>query len=220
MSRVPAGVAVSAAAGYAALQFLGRRAGSTVAERAPSCRGISWSPTPHCHQSRHHHCCAGGRHLAVAHTDGLAPRRLLHPRLGRSVPVSQQLPSLATLDPQLVCDLEIGDTIPDGPPGTAEFVVAEVRRPYVLVLKSTTHVPPGWEAYGAAITWTWCVHLTSLDDGVRTRVHLRVRGQMSPWWFAALYVATVVPADFIMATGMLRGLRSRAEGKINPIRGE
>jgi hypothetical protein len=34
---------------------------------------------------------------------------------------------------------------------------------------------------------------------------------MSPRWFAALYVATIVPADFVMARGMLRGLRDRAQ---------
>lgn len=43
------------------------------------------------------------------------------------------------------------------------------------------------------------------------RLHLRVRGRMSPPWFAALYVATIVPSDLVMALGMLRGLRRRVE---------
>jgi hypothetical protein len=34
---------------------------------------------------------------------------------------------------------------------------------------------------------------------------------MTPAWFAALYLATIVPADHVMATGMLRGIRSRVE---------
>jgi hypothetical protein len=34
--------------------------------------------------------------------------------------------SLDALDPALVRDLRVGDVIPDGPPGTAEYVVAEV----------------------------------------------------------------------------------------------
>lgn len=40
---------------------------------------------------------------------------------------------------------------------------------------------------------------------------VRARGRMSPWWFAACYLATIPPADLVMARGMLRGLRTRAE---------
>ena len=54
----------------------------------------------------------------------------------------QNWPSLNHLDPVLQRDLKVGDTIPDGPPGTAEFVVAEVDAPHTLVLHSTTHLPP------------------------------------------------------------------------------
>jgi hypothetical protein len=39
---------------------------------------------------------------------------------------------------------------------------------------------------------------------------------MSPSWFAALYLATIVPADHVMATGMLHGLRSRVEAAPAP----
>jgi hypothetical protein len=120
--------------------------------------------------------------------------------------------SLDRIDPRLQRDLAPGDVIPDGPPGTAEYVVVQAEEPRVLVLRSTTHVPPGWgERYGAAIDWTWCLQLRSTYDG-RTRLHLRVRGRMSPGWFAALYLATIRPADYVMATGMLRGIRQRAEG--------
>jgi hypothetical protein len=38
-----------------------------------------------------------------------------------------------------------------------------------------------------------------------------VRGRAAPWWLAAAYIAAIVPADFVMATGMLRGLKRRAE---------
>ena len=55
---------------------------------------------------------------------------------------------------------------------------------------------------------TWSFLLADVADG-STRVHLRVRGRMSPCWFAALYRATIVPADFVMGMGMLRGLRRR-----------
>lgn len=51
-------------------------------------------------------------------------------------------------------------------------------------------------------------HLLPAD---RTRLHVRVRGRAAPWWLAAAYIAAIIPADFIMATGMLRGLKHRAE---------
>lgn len=120
-------------------------------------------------------------------------------------------PSLDVLDPDLLRDLAVGDTIPDGPPGTAWYVVEEAARPSALVLHSTTHVPPAWrDKFGAAVDWTRSFHLTRLPDD-RTRLHVRVRGRAAPRWLAAAYIAAIIPADFIMATGMLRGLKQRAE---------
>jgi hypothetical protein len=43
--------------------------------------------------------------------------------------------------PRLQRPLQVGDRIPDGPPGTAWSVVQHVERPHLLVLHSTTHVP-------------------------------------------------------------------------------
>ncbi len=101
-------------------------------------------------------------------------------------------PSLDVLDPTLVRDLAVGDTIPDG--------------------------PHGWDARGARIVWTWCLRLAPQADG-STRVHLRVRGRMAPWWFAALYLAIIGPTDLVMATGMLRGLQARCRvSSTGPIR--
>lgn len=117
-------------------------------------------------------------------------------------------PSLDHLDPTLTRRLAVGDLIPDGPPGTAVFVVEQVEPERVLLLRSTTHLPPSW-ADRAAMEWTWCFVLTPTSDG-GTRVHLRVRGRTSPWWLTLLYTALVVPADLVMAPGMLRGLDRRA----------
>jgi hypothetical protein len=39
---------------------------------------------------------------------------------------------------------------------------------------------------------------------------------MSPRWFAAFYLCTIIPADFVMATGMRRGLKKRAEAGTPP----
>ena len=142
-----------------------------------------------------------GWHLGGYHT----PRwvdRLLFPA---------NLPSADVLDPGLVRDLAVGDTIPDGPPGTARYVVEEADPPGTLVLHSTAHVPPSRrERFGAAVDWTWSFHLTGLPDD-RTRLHVRVRGRASPGWLAAAYLTAIIPADFIMAAGVLRGLKRRAE---------
>jgi hypothetical protein len=118
-------------------------------------------------------------------------------------------PSATTLDPQFVRDLQPGDTVPDGPPGTAQFVVERADAPRVLVLHSTTHLPPGWaQKYGAALDWVWTLALDPVDGG-RTRMLIRNRGWVRPWWLGLGYRLGITPADHIMATGMLRGLQSR-----------
>lgn len=117
-------------------------------------------------------------------------------------------PSSAALDPALVRDLAVGDTIPDGPPGTAFFVVERADAPHALVLHSRTHLRPSWQRrWGAGVDWTWAFVLDAVPAG--TRVLLRVRARAWPWWLRAAYATALVPADAIMADGMLRGLRRR-----------
>lgn len=215
---IPTLVGVSTLAGYGALQVLGRVAGSDPEERAATLPGDELVNDP---QMVTNHgvtiqapaeriwpwLTQMGWHLGGWYTPHWVDR-LLFP---------DNWESLDRLDPNLVRELTTGDTIPDGPPGTAEYVVAHVDPPNLLVLRSTTHIPPGWdEKYDARITWTWCVKLSELPGG-STRVHLRVRGHMNPWWFTALYVATIIPADFIMAMGMLRGLKQRVEAHEAPV---
>jgi hypothetical protein len=201
-----------ALAGYAALQVLGRRAGSTGRERLASLPGDGLVAAP---TMRTNHAITIdaapdavwpwltqlGWHLGGYYTPHWVDR-LLFPK---------NWSSLDRLDPTLVRDLRVGDVIPDGEPGTAWYVVAEVDPPHTLVLHSTTHVPPGWrERFGAGIDWTWAFRLTPLASG-RTRLHLRVRGRTAPWWLTAAYHAVIVPADYVMAMSMLRGIRRRVE---------
>jgi hypothetical protein len=203
--------------GYAAVQVLGRRAGSSAQERAALLPGDELVTRP---QMVMDHAVTVrarpdrvwpwlsqmGWHLGGYYTPGWVDR-LFFPQNWRS---------LDRLDPALVRELQVGDVIPDGKPGTAYFRVARVDPGRLLVLRSTTHVPPGWgDTHRARITWTWTFHLTEREEG-STRVHLRVRGRMSPWWFTALYVATIVPADLVMSTGMLRGLAHRVERSAPP----
>jgi hypothetical protein len=118
-------------------------------------------------------------------------------------------PSARTLDARYVRDLQPGDEIPDGPPGTAHFVVEQVEPPRLLVLHSTTHLPQGWKArFGAQLDWVWIFSLTPVGEA-RTRFQLRNRGWVRPWWLNLGYQAVIVPADHVMARGMLRGLQAR-----------
>jgi hypothetical protein len=210
MSALSAAV-VTASMGYGALQLLGRRAGSTRQERAAGLAGDEVVPDPTVLTD--HAVTIGsppdqvwpwltqmGWHRGGYYTPRWVDRLLF--------PVNW--PSLDYLDPTLVRDLRVGDTIPDGPEGTAWYVVHQVHAPHTLVLHSTTHVPPSWRRFGAGIDWTWVFELTELP-GSRTRVHLRVRGRTSPWWLTLGYRAVVIPADYVMAMGMLRGIRSRVQ---------
>jgi hypothetical protein len=112
--------------------------------------------------------------------------------------------------------LTVGDVVPDGAPGTAFYVVAEIDPPHTWVLRSTSHVPEplrGW----MWIDWTWAFSLAPEGDR-RTRLRVAVRATYGPWWARPLIEGLVVPSDFVMARSMLRGLRRRAEGR--PTRGD
>jgi hypothetical protein len=147
-----------------------------------------------------------GWHLGGYYTPGWVDRMLF----------PHNWSSLDRLDPALVRDLVAGDVIPDGEPGTAWYVVTDAEPPYTLVLRSTTHLPRAWrERVGATIDWTWTFRLTAVPGG-HTRLHLRVRGCTAPWWLTATYHAVLVPADFVMAVGMLRGIKRRAESAPPP----
>lgn len=208
VGRYAAGGALTA---YAALQVLGRRAGATNVERRAELPGDDLVLRPRIVTDHAITIDAVtdavwpwltqlGWHLGGYYT----PRwvdRLLFP---------QNWPSLGNLDPALARELAVGDVIPDGAPGTAWFSVAEADPPHTLVLHSTTHLPQAWRDAGAGINWTWAFRLTALP-GEYTRLHLRVRARTAPWWLTATYRAAIVPADYVMAMGMLRGIRDRAE---------
>jgi hypothetical protein len=120
-------------------------------------------------------------------------------------------PSADTLVPEWQ-QLAVGDRILDGPPEAhTAFVVQQLEPRRHLVLHSTEHLPPGWaDRFGAAIDWTWAFVLDPVEDG-RTRFAFRTRVRLRPWWVAAGYWAVMVPADFVMARQMLRGVKTRAE---------
>ena len=198
--------------GYAVAQVLGRRAGAIRAERRQPLPGDQIVAHPQLVTD--HAITIGeppeevwpwltqiGWHRAGFYTPRWVDRLLF--------PANQ--PSLDYLDPGLSRDLRPGDVIPDGPPGTAWYVVRQAEPPRTLVLHSVSHVPAAWQReIGAAIDWTWCYQLTP-GPGWTTRLHLRARGRTEPFLLTAAYLAAIPPADLIMAMGMLHGLRRRVQ---------
>jgi hypothetical protein len=107
--------------------------------------------------------------------------------------------------------LAVGDLVPDGRPDTqCGFVVRRLERDRLLVLQSTTHLPLSWRLRGRArISWTWSFALAPVEEGRATRLVFRWRARTRPWWLTAAAQLLVVPADFVMSRGMLRGFRAR-----------
>ena len=175
---------------FLVLQWLGRRSGSTRQERLRSLPG-----------------------------DGVVRRPQVRTDHARTVPAPPDAvwPWLTQMGwhragwytPRWVREPCPGDRIPDGPPGTAEFVVEQADAPQVLLLHSTTHLPTSWRIRaGCRVDWTWCFHLTPVGPW-HTRVHVRVRGRAEPAWLSLAFVALLPPADLVMCPGMLRGLARR-----------
>ena len=110
----------------------------------------------------------------------------------------------------------VGDVIPDGPPGTAWFVVKEVQPERALVLYSESHVrylaPKALQGTSMAPSgpFTWVFVLRPLE-GAATRLILRTRTEMRPRLLLELGRPMVYLADFLLARQLLRGFKGRAE---------
>lgn len=201
---------VGSAGAYAVAHRLGATSGSTAAERARVLPGDELIDDPS---------------LVTNHaaTLGAPPERVwpwltqvgwhrggwYTPRWVDRLLFPGNWPSAERLDPTLVRDLVPGDRIPDGPPGTAEFVVEVADPPHVLVLHSRSHLPPGWDTtHGTSLDWVWTFALDPAPGG-RTRMLVRNRGRVHPTWLDLAYRAVIVPADHVMTRGMFRGLDER-----------
>ena len=198
------------AAGYLALQWLGRTSGSTEAERRGSMPGDDLVTDPQ---------------IVATHAATLpAPPDRIWPWLvqvgwhrggwytPRWVDVllfPDNRPSAERIHDELQ-SLAVGDFIPDGAPETeCGFIVREVVPGERLILESTSHLPLSWRQEGLAhLHWTWSFLLEPVA-GRATRIVFRWRAHTSPWWLTLGAHLVIVPADFVMSSGMLRGLRRR-----------
>jgi hypothetical protein len=203
-----------AATGYAALQWLGRTAGATKAERRRPHPGDALVADPTFVTNHATTVDAPperiwpwlvqmGWHRGGWYTARWVDR-LLFPG---------NLPSADRILPELQ-SLQVGDRIPDGAPDTGcEFVVEALDPNRHLLLRSRTHLPPAWaDRFGASIDWTWAFILDPRGT-THTRFLFRSRARLAPRSVAAVYWLTIVPADFVMAGQMLRGVRSRATAR-------
>jgi hypothetical protein len=217
-SRPVFGGAALAAMAYAGVQGLGRAYGATRTERHRRLPGDDLCPTP---QAVTTHAITidapppavwpwlvqmgwgRGQWYTARWVD-----RLLFPANG---------PSADRIIPELQ-QLSVGDRILDGPPeAQCAFVVAALEPNQLLVLHSTEHLPPGWaERFDASIDFTWTFVLDDLRDG-RSRFVFRSRERLEPRWVRALYVGVLIPADFVMARQMLRGVKAHAERSANDV---
>ena len=113
--------------------------------------------------------------------------------------------------------LEVGDTVLDGPPGTAFFTVATFKQEYVLALFSTTHIlfmapaslrnNPNVGLHGE---FSWVFILDEKEEGM-TRLIVRTRASYEPKMFRMLTRPMLFPADFLMARMMLQTIKQRVE---------
>lgn len=116
-------------------------------------------------------------------------------------------------------DVRRGDTILDGPPGTAYYVVHHLEPERSLVLFTDTHLPYLLPArlranprLGITGELSDALMLLPLEHG-RTRIVRRMRATCTPWAFRLLVVPIVlIWGELITARNFLRGIRRRAEG--------
>jgi hypothetical protein len=201
------------AAAEGALVVLGRTYGSTVAERVRRLPGDDLVPDPevvtnHAITIDAPPSCVWPWLVQMGWGRGgwYTARwvdRLLFPANGPSA--DRVVPELQAID--------IGTFIPDGPPeAECGLIVQRIEPERVLVLRSTSHLPASWRRRGLAqLDWTWTFVLDPIDGGRRTRFGFRSRWTTSPWWLTAGGHLLIVPADFVMARDMLRGVKTRAE---------
>lgn len=121
--------------------------------------------------------------------------------------------------------LAVGDVVPDGPPGTAWFVVRRLDPERALVLHSDSHlkylVPPPLQGtrFASEGEFTWTFALGPLSDG-RTRLLLRTRAVVRPAWLLRAMRPVLYLAEAIFPGQILRGIRRRAEGMGAAVRAE
>ena len=113
--------------------------------------------------------------------------------------------------------LKVGDIVLDGPPGTAFFKVVAMERNQFLVFHSSTHLrflfPKSIREntkIGIGGEFTWGFFLQRIDQ-TQTRLLIRTRGTVRPWWYR-IFINTAIPiANIFLARKMLHGIKRNSE---------
>jgi hypothetical protein len=114
----------------------------------------------------------------------------------------------------------VGDVVPDGPPGTAFFVVRAVEQERFLVLHSDTHIKlitpafwqgTRWASYGE-FTWNFILQPVGQNS---TRFILRTRARFGPTLFRRVAPPLLYLSEAIFPRQLLHGIKRRAERNLS-----
>lgn len=216
LARVATGAGLT---GYAALQWLGHTYGATRAERRAEMPGDDWVRCPQITATHAVTLPAPPAEVWPWLTQvGWHRGGWYTPRWVDALLFPDNAPSADHLIEEYD-ELVVGEFIPDGPPeAECGFFVREVEPQRYVVLESSSHLPLSWRLRGlAGVCWTWTFLLTPVDDGASTRLVFRWRARTAPWWLTLGAHLTIVPADFVMSRGMLKGLEKRVRRRELPV---
>jgi hypothetical protein len=124
-------------------------------------------------------------------------------------------PSATAILPQFQ-QLDVGDVVPDGPPGTAYFLVKAIAPARHLVLYSDTHLRQMTPSFLAGSRWaprgdfTWTFVLDEPFPG-QTRLLLRMRANVEPARLRPLLWPLLFAGEALFPWLLLRGVKQRAE---------
>lgn len=146
----------------------------------------------------------------------LVLRRFVKSKVRETGVDHRDVPSTDTIVPEYQ-NLKVGETILDGPPGTAYFTVRSHQPDSHLVLFSDTHLrfvfPESIRdnpKYGIAGYFTWAFHVSPIDQH-RSRLILRTRAVVHPYLYYLIMTNLFPVADMALSRKMLNGIRTRAQ---------
>lgn len=106
--------------------------------------------------------------------------------------------------------LEPGERVADSDDWSVYFTVQMVDPPHALVLYSTRHVLRPIRT----IRFSWAFVTRAIAPG-QSRLLIRARCTYTPRWAAPFVELVIGPADFVNASAMLRGIKSRVRSPVS-----
>ena len=115
-------------------------------------------------------------------------------------------------------NLKIGDTIPDGPPGSAYYEVVALDKHQLMGLRATTHfkymapqIVRGTK-YEPKGVWSWVFILEPVSNS-KTKLTSRWRGRGEPKIYLSLFKPILWLIDRHQQQEILKGIKRRAESE-------